>query len=321
MKAIRVREFGPPVVLKLEEAPDPAPGPDEVLVRIKAVGVNPVDAYIRAGAYGPREFPFTPGSDAAGVVEAVGENVLEWVPGDRVYIARTLTGAYAELALCEPWQVHRLPRSLSFAQGAAIHVPYFTAFRALFQKADARVGEWVLVHGASGGVGIAAVQLARASGLKVIGTAGTERGRELVRDQGAHHALDHNSPVYLDEIRRITGHPAGGCGVILEMLANVNLEKDFGLLAMGARIVVIGSRGKVEVTPRHLMSREARVLGMSLGNTPRHDFEMIAAALDSGFASETFAPFVGCELPLAEAARAHEQMTQPGAYGKIILLP
>jgi len=241
MKAIRVSEYGGPSVLKLEEVPTPQPGPNQVLVRILAVGVNPVDTYLRSNTdnRGPK-LPYTPGSDAAGVVEVVGSGVTQVKVGDRVYVGGTSSGAYAELCLSDPGQLHPLPANATFAQGAAMNVPYATAYQALFNRAHGQAGETVLVHGASGGVGIAAVQLARARGLTVIGTAGTERGRKLVLSEGAHHVLDHTAPGYLDECVRLTG--GQGPAIIMEMLANVNLQKDLGIIGMHGRIVVIGNR-------------------------------------------------------------------------------
>ncbi len=256
MKAIRVREYGGPSVLKLEELPTPEPGPGQVLVRNHAVGVNPVDTYLRSNTdnRGPK-LPYTPGSDAAGVVEAVGAGVTGVKPGERVYSGGTLTGAYAELSLCDQAQVHPLPGPVTFPQGAAMNVPYATAYHALFNRGHGQAGETVLVHGASGGVGIGAVQLARARGLTVIGTAGTERGRQLVLEQGAHHVLDHTARDYLDELTDLTG--GRGPDIILEMLANVNLQKDLGILAMRGRIVVIGNRGTVEINARLAMNKDA----------------------------------------------------------------
>src|SRR5437870_4811516 len=176
MKAIRVTDFGGPDVLKLQNVADPKPDSGQVLVRVKAAGVNPVDTYIRAGVYAKKpNLPYTPGTDAAGIVEAAGPNVKRFKPGDRVYTNGSITGVYAELALCEESRVHPLPSNISFAQGAALGVPYGTAYRALFQRGHAKPGEAVLVHGASGGVGIACVQFARAAGLTVIGTGGTEK--------------------------------------------------------------------------------------------------------------------------------------------------
>lgn len=320
MKAIRVHEFGGPEVMRLEEVPDPLPGSEQVLVRVAATGVNPVDAYIRSGLHASRPgLPYTPGMDAAGVVEARGMNVRRIGVGDRVYTAGTVSGAYAELALCEATQVFPLPSPVTFAQGAAVNVPYATAHRALFGRAHALPGETVLVHGASGGVGIAAVQLARAFGLTVIGTGGTDEGRRLVTEQGAHHVLDHHAPDYLEEATKLT--EGRGVDVILEMLANVNLGRDLTVLARGGRVVVIGNRGTVEINPRDAMGRDASILGMSLMNTPPGELRGVHSAIVAGLENGTLRPVVGQEMPLADAARAHEAVMQPGAYGKIVLIP
>src|SRR5581483_3165929 len=295
MKAIRVREFGPPEVMKLEEVADLTPGAGQVLVRVKAAGVNPVDTYIRSGTYALKpSLPYTPGMDGAGTVEAVGPGVSGVQPGDRVYIAGSASGTYAELALCEPWQVQPLPERVTFAQGAAVYVAYATAYRALFIRARAQAGETVLVHGASGGVGIAAVQIARAAGLKVIGTGGSEKGRRLVAEQGAHHVLDHRAAGYLDDVMKLT--EGRGVDLVLEMLANVNLGKDLTLLARGGRVVVIGSRGTVEIDPRATMSREASILGMTLLNASRQELASIHAAIVAGLENGTLNPVVGREF-------------------------
>jgi NADPH2:quinone reductase len=320
MKAIRVSEYGGPAVLKLEEVPPPQPGPGQVVVRNHAVGVNPVDTYLRANVdnRGPR-LPYTPGSDAAGVVEAVGAGVTSVKPGDRVYVGGTASGAYAELSLCEQAQVHPLPGNVSFAQGAAMNVPYCTAYHALFHRGHGQAGETVLVHGASGGVGIGAVQLARSHGLTVIGTAGTERGRRLVLEQGAQHVLDHTAPGYLDDVMRLTG--GRGVDVILEMLANVNLQKDLGVIALQGRIVVIGNRGNVEINARLAMNRNAVILGMALYHASPAQVVGIHAALVEGLRNGTLRPVIAQELPLGQASRAHEAVMEPGHYGKIVLIP
>ena len=320
MKAIVVRQFGGPEVLKLEETAKNPPGRGQVLVRIKAAGVNPVDTYIRAGVYARKpELPYTPGTDGAGIVEAAGEGVTRVKTGDRVYTSGTLTGTYAEFALATESQVHPLPQKISYVQGAGVYVPYATAYRALFQIGHARAGETVLIHGASGGVGIAAVQIARAAGLTVIGTGGTEKGRALVTSEGAHHALDHRAPNYLDQLMKLTG--GRGVDVILEMLANVNLGADLKVLAMRGRVVVVGSRGDAQITPRELMARDAAVFAMSLWNTPEGDAQSIHAALVAGMENGTLRPVVGKEMLLAEAPRAHKEIVEPGAYGKTVLLP
>ena len=179
--------------------------------------------------------------------------------------------------------------------------------------------ETVLVHGASGGVGTAAVQIARAAGFNVIGTGGTDEGRKLAAEQGAHHVLDHHAPDYLEQLTALTG--GRGPDIILEMLANVNLNKDLEVVARGGRVVVIGSRGAVEITPRLAMAREASVLGMMLFNATPQEMASVHAALVAGLEAGTLRPVVGRELPLSDAARAHEEVLKPGAYGKIVLIP
>lgn len=320
MKAVRIREFGGPEQLKLEDVPDPQAREGQVLVRVRAVGVNPVDTYIRSGIYAIKpDLPFTPGMDAAGTVEAVGEGVTRVHVGDRVYVAGSLSGAYAELTLCAEHQVHALPPACSFAQGAGIGVPYATAYRALFRRAHAAAGETVLVHGATGGVGIAATQLARAAGLRVIGTGGTKEGRRLAAEQGAHEVLDHHAEGYLQKILELTG--GRGVDVVLEMLANVNLNKDLEILARGGRVVVIGSRGPVEINPRLTITRDSSILGMSLMNATKEELVSIHAALVAGLENGTLRPIVGREMPLQEAAQAHKAILEPGAHGKIVLIP
>jgi NADPH:quinone reductase len=320
MRAIRVSEFGGPEMLKIVEQPDLKPDAGQVLVRVKAAGVNPVDTYIRSGTYARKpNLPYTPGTDAGGVVEAVGANVKAFKAGDRVYTNGSLTGIYAELALCEESRVHPLPADISFAQGAALGVPYGTAYRALFQRGNGKPGETVLVHGATGGVGLACVQLARAAGLTVIGTGGSEKGRALVTQQGAHHVLDHRASGYEKELMDLTG--GRGVDLITEMLANVNLARDLTMLAPAGRVIVIGNRGAIEINPREAMGREADIRGLTLFAATEAQLREMHAAIIAGLENGSLRPIVGQELPLAEAARAHQLVLEPGAFGKIVLLP
>ena len=319
MKAIRVHEFGGPEVLKLGEVPTPKPSTGEVLVRIHAAGVNPYDTYMRAGTYALKpSLPYTPGSDAAGVVEAVGDGVKKVKRGDRVYTARTLTGAYAEYALALEEQVHLLPGKIDFKQGAGIWVPYGTAYHALYHAAKAHASETVLVHGASGGVGIAALQIARAIGLNVLGTAGTPKGLELAKQEGAHQVFDHRKAGYQEEILQATTNR--GVDIILEMLANVNLSSDTKLLANNGRVIVIGSRGEVTINPRELMARRASIRAFTLWAITAAEEAAIHAGLFAGLENGTLRPVVGKELLLAEAARAHKEILEPGSAGKIALI-
>jgi NADPH:quinone reductase len=325
MKAIRVHEFGGAAVLKLEDVPDPKAGPGEVVVRVRAGGVNPVDAYMHTGTYVRKPpLPYTPGQDGAGEVESAGADVKEFKAGDRVYIAgvgNTVAGAgtYAERAVCIPSQLHRLPKRTTFAQGAALGVPYCTAYRALFHRANARPGETVLVHGATGGVGIAAVELAHARGLTVIGSGGTDKGLETVREHGADVVVNHREANYTDGIMKATG--GRGVNLIVEMAAHVNLDRDLTLLAKFGRVVVVGNRGRVEIDARQAMGRDAAILGMTLFNVTEPEMAEIHTALIAGLDNGTLTPVVGRELKLADAARAHEAVMEPGALGKIVLLP
>jgi NADPH2:quinone reductase len=326
MKAIRVREFGNPEVMKLEDVPDPKPGPGQVLVRIRAAGANPVEAYMRAGTY-PRKppLPYTPGSDGAGEVAAVGAEVKDLKPGDRVYISGYAdspsgAGTYAELAACAPSQLYHLPARASFAQGAALGVPYGTAYRSLFQRAVGKPGETVLVHGATGGVGIACVELAHARGLTVIGSGGTDAGLKVAREHGADVVVNHRESNYTDEIMRATD--GRGVNVIIEMAAHINLDRDLSLLARNGRVVVVGNRGRVEIDARQAMGRDAAILGMTLFNASESDLAEIHAALIAGLSNGTLNPVIGKEFPLADAPRAHAAlMESSGALGKIVLIP
>ncbi|MGE0554632.1 MAG: NADPH:quinone reductase [Gemmatimonadales bacterium] len=324
MRAVRVREFGDPSVLKIEEVPAPEPGPGQVQVRVRAAGVNPVDTYIRSGRYAKLPtLPYVPGSDGAGVIAALGSGVEKWKVGQRVFFFGTAeskaSGAYAELAVCNADAVYPLPGRVSFAQGAAIGIPYATAHRALFGRGRGRAGEIVFVHGASGGVGIAALQLARWRGLSVIGTAGTEEGLSLVRANGAHFAVSHRAALYLDQIRDAT--QGKGPNLIIEMLANVNLDSDLGLVAQRGRVVIVGSRGKVEIDPRQTMTKDSTILGFAHWNTDADELNAIYTDIVAGLESEALTPAVGREYPLADAAKAHDAVMAAGAKGKIALIP
>jgi NADPH2:quinone reductase len=311
MHAVRVHEFGEPDVLALEEVPQPEPVEGEVLVRIQAAGVNPFETYVRAGAYTELPaLPYTPGVDGAGVRTDTGE---------RVYVTDSLSGTYAEYALCREEDVRPLPDTLSYAQGAALGVPYFTAYRAMIQRAAPQAGERVLIHGASGGVGIATTQLAVAAGLDVVGTAGSEAGSELVAAQGEVRVLDHRDPAHVETALELTG--GRGFDIIIEFLANVNLGKDLKLLAQRGRVVVVGSRGSVEVDARDLMNAEGAVLGMRTPNARPEEVESARAAVDAGLRSGVLRPVVGRELPLTEAARAHRLLMERPALGRLVLVP
>jgi NADPH2:quinone reductase len=320
MKSIRVHEFGSPEVMRIEDVETARPAGTQLLVKVHAVGVNPVETYIRGGNYASTPpLPYTPGKDAAGVVEAVGEDATRWNVGDRVYTANSITGTYAEYTLVDEKDLGRLPENTSFEQGAGIWTPYATSYRALFQKAKAKEGETVLIHGASGGVGIAAVQWSKSRGLRVIGTANSEAGKQLIREQGADFVTDHLSSADGDAGKM----PAfqSGVDVIIEMLANVNLSKDFEVLKMFGRICVVGNRGSLDFNPRLIMGKDATVTGMALYNAPREAFDEIHEAIFAGLSSGFLKPIVSRQFPLAKAAAAHHAVIEDKALGKIVLVP
>ncbi len=318
MKAIRQHKHGDIDQLNLETIQIPTPGPEQILIKIHAAGVNPVDTYIRAGTNGyTSHMPHTPGKDAAGTIEALGHSHHHFQVGDRVYLAGSLTGATAEYALCGTRQVFPLPENISFAAGACIGVPCATAWRALFHRGHAQPGETLLVHGASGGVGLAAVQLGVAAGMTVIGTAGTEAGLKLVKEQGAHLVLNHHSDTHLEDLMEWSH--GRGADLVLEMLANINLGHDLSALAQGGRVIVIGSRGTVTINPREIMKRDACIQGLALANTSEQDLSAIHAALYASLSSGALKPVISRSFPLEQLGEAHKTVMKPGAMGNIVI--
>ena len=318
MKAIVVRAFGDPSVMKLEEVPDLVPGSGQVLVRVHAAGVNPVETYVRAGTYARKPaLPYTPGGDAAGVVEALGPGAARFKVGDRVYAFGGHSGAYAQQLVAVESQLAPLPDPASFAQGASLGVPYATAHYALFERGLAQAGERVLVHGGSGAVGLATLQLAKAAGLKPSGTAGSEAGLAALLEAGAEKAFDHRKADYGEEVAAWSG--AEGINLIVEMLANVNLDKDLAWLGLKGRVIVVGSRGRVEIDPRGTMGKDADIRGLVLANASPAELLRIHQDLGVGLSSGTLRPVIAQEFPLADAASAHVAVMKNGKVGKIIL--
>jgi len=314
--------MGGPEVLQVSQVDIPTLKDDQVLVSIKAVGVNPVDTYIRSGTYARKpDLPYTPGADGAGVVEQVGPE-SSWKVGDRVFLAGSVSGTYAEKSVCQSSQLHALPENVSFDQGAAIFVPYATAYSSLFHVARALPGQSVLVHGASGGVGIAAVQLAKARGLRVLGTASSPEGLAMIEKFGG-EGFNHRDADYQDKIVEAT--QGKGVDIILEMLANVNLAADMEkLVARFGRIVIIGNRGSIEVNPRHLMGKNSSVTGMALMNATSEEFVEIWAAIDAGLRNGSLSPVISSySFSLDEAPAAHEHIIErpSGTVGKVVIRP
>ncbi len=324
MKAIRAHAFGGPEVLQLDDVEDPVAGPGEVVIDVRAAGVNPADAYMRLGTYSiVPDLPYVPGGDAGGVISAVGPGVDGFAVGDRVLVGTALsfdlTGCYAQKVRRKATEVMALPDTVGFAEATTFGVSYFTAHYALFARGGARAGETVFIHGASGSVGSSAIQLAKRAGLSVIGSGGSAAGLALIRDEGAELAVDHTAPDYLDAVRARTG--GKGPELILEMLANVNLAADMDLVAKFGRIVVIGSRGEVTINPRLAMMKELDIRGTALWNATPEGVRPIMEDILSGAADGSLRPVVGRQMPLSEAAAAQAAVLKSGTNGKIVLIP
>lgn len=315
MKAIVVRSFGGPSALQhVTNWPLPKAHENNVCVRVHCAGVNPVDTYIRSGLVSQQSLPFIAGSDGAGVVEECGSAVTKFKKGDRVFFSKTSTGSYAQFCLVPEEKVSHL-QGLSFEEGACIGIPYYTAYRAM-HKTPITPQHTVLVHGASGGVGLACVQLASKLGARVLGTAGTEQGKQLVRQNGASAVFNHREEGYMQEIKKV-----GKVDVVLEMRAAVNLQKDLDLITPQGSIVVIGSRGATEMHPRSLMATECRLTGVSLTSTTFDEWNEMTAYMDRHIREGTVKPVIGSRFSMAEAVQAHEEVIKHtgGSHGKILI--
>jgi len=320
MRGIHVSMFGGSDVLKLRtDLIVPPLTPTQVLVRVMYTGINPVETYIREGQYSRLpDLPYIPGSDAAGYVEKVGSHVNGIVPGTKVFVTGFNSGSYAQYVVSDYHYVFPLHGRLTFAQGAAIGVPYFTAYKALIMGACTKPGENVLIHGASGAVGTAAVQIARSLGAIVVGTAGTKDGMDVVGKCGAHHVFNHNHKNY--EKKMIEAVGGVGFDVIIEHLANINLGHDLMMLKAGGRVMVVGCRGSVSINPRHLMLSEASIRGVQLQNTTVTEYKEIGSAIVTGIESGSFNPVINREYPLEDVQQVHYDIIHlKGAKGKLVL--
>jgi NADPH:quinone reductase len=319
MKAVQVHEFGKTDVLQIDELPDPVTEKGQVLIRVHAAGVSPLDTYVREQSHGAPTptLPYIPGFEAAGEIATVGEGVTKFQVGDRVYV-NTFLGAYSELIVHDPASVYLLPDSVSFAQGTAVVNSYPTAYYGLFNLAHAKAGDRVFVHGASGAVGTAAVQLARATGMMVVGTGGSDRGLELVLQEGAHHALNHREPNYLQQALELTD--GKGYDVILEMNATKKLADDIALVGKFGRIIVIGGTdAAVTFDPTPILWKGASIIGLYIGLATPEESEQIHSAIYTKLQNNSLRPIVGQAFALGDVAKAHEAVHQTSSAGKIVL--
>lgn len=317
MKAIEMYNFGDPNVLKVIEKSIPVISDNEVLVKLYFAGVNPADTYIRQGGYAffNPELPYTPGFDGAGIVTAIGKNVQNYKVGDRVFISASLgknaTGTYAEFIACTTDSIRPIPNEVTFEEGAALGIPATAAYRALFQRGELKSGEKVLIHGASGGVGTLAVQMAKKAGAYVIGTAGSEDSCQVVSQNGADLVLNHNKSDYLANAPKVD--------LVLEMLANVNLEKDLELLNQRGRVIIIGNRGSLDFNPRLTMAKEADIRGIAIWNATDEERKESLDAIAEYLVQGILKPEIGEIYPLAEAAQAQHDIIHSPIKGKMLL--
>lgn len=323
MKAIQVRQFGGPEKLVYTDVEDVVAGKGEVCVRLYAAGVNPSDIYTLTGTYAFSipQLPYTPGLDGAGIVEAIGDEVTNVRVGDRVFIAPLMgcksTGTCAQKIVCDAALVHSLPDHVSFEQGAALGVPALTAYRALFQRACLKSGQTVFIHGASGGVGLQVVQMAKSHGAKVIGTASKPEGKKIVLQAGADIVMDHVTEATIKNALELTD--GKGPDVIIEFLANINLETDLKLIAPFGKIVIVGNRGSIEINPRLAMQKECDILATALWNAPKDEYEQSVHGVIDMLKSGALRPIIGTTLPLQEASQGFEQLAQGIGNGKLVL--
>lgn len=322
MKAIQVHQFGGPEVMKLEDAKEPSAGPGQVLIRVKAAGVNPVDTTFRSGNHPlakSLKLPWTPGGDAAGEVVAAGSGVEAFKAGERVF-GSAATGSYAEMALMSPTRTAQLPQGMSFEEGASLPVVLYTAYYGLVYKAAIRPGETVLIHAGAGGVGSMAIQIAKASGCRVISTGSSKEKLDFCKKMGADVAINYREENFADRCLKETG--GRGVDAVLEMVASENFDKDCQALRRSGRMVLLGSgtgkspQGTVTYPPFY--SKDIDVRGMSLFNAEPVFADMIRQVgllLREGKVKA----HVGQTFPLAEAARAHETLMTGKVLGKIVL--
>jgi len=322
MKALICREYGPPESLVIEERPDPQPSAGEVLVNVRAAALNFPDLLIINGSYQVKtEPPFIPGNEAAGVVEAVGEGVTRFRPGDRI-IATPTTGAFAEKCLAAETQCMSLPENLGFEQGAGFTITYATTYHAFRQSTELRSGETVLVLGAAGGVGIAAVELAKHFGARVIAAASSPEKLEFARQAGADETIDYSEQSLRDAVRELTG--GRGVDVVYDPVGGSLAEQAFRSLAWHGRYLVIGfASGEIPRFPINIaLLKEASVIGVWWGTWSMHspdDSLQNMVELASLVEQDKLKPRVSERYPLQRYTEAFAAIVQRRARGKVVL--
>jgi NADPH2:quinone reductase len=324
MKAVRYHETGEEDVLRWENAPDPQPGPKDVLIKVEAAGVNYADVMRRSGRYHFKtEFPSLLGTEAAGTVVSVGASVTEFKEGDRVFCRTTAAGCQAELVSAPVSEVLSMPASISFAEAAAIPVIFLTAYHMLKTLAPLRPGETVLVHAAASGVGTAAVQLAKVWGAKVIATASMEPKLDLARRLGAVECINYQKQDFVAEVLRYTDDV--GVDRVLECVGGDVLLNSLTALAPGGRLMIYGraSGNLPPLPPEQIFAKNLQIYGLNIGGKPWTQ-AIHRAALDEILqlmAQGKVKPVISKTFPMAEVADAHRYLSNRQTMGKVILVP
>jgi NADPH2:quinone reductase len=330
MKAAYIERTGSPDVITYGDLPTPAPGPREVLVRVRAVAVNPIDTYIRSGLVPAKlSFPFIVGCDLAGTVEAVGAEVTKFKPGDRVWGSNQglmgRQGTFAELAAVDEKWLYPTPEEVSDKDAAAVALVGITAYLGTVRDAKLQPGETLFVHGGSGGVGSMVIQIAKAIGARVIATAGSDEKADLCRQLGADEVIRYKSQDVDEALRQAAPQ---GVNVWFETLREQNLEQAIAHLALRGRLVLMAGRDSRPPFPvGSFYTKDATVYGFAMFNAPAEEQEAAAASLNRWMAAAKLRPLIGRELPLSETAAAHrlqEANTIQAAgtlTGKIVLVP
>lgn len=324
MKAVRYHAYGGPEVLRWEDVPDPAPGPGDVLIEVKAAGVNFADLMRRSGRYHFKiDFPAMLGTEAAGTVLRTGDEVKGFAPGDRVFCRTSAAGCQAEMVAAPAGEFFAMPAGTSFMDAAAIPVIFLTAYHMLKTLGPLRPGETVLVHAAASGVGTVAVQMAKALGARVFATASTEEKLDLARRLGADECINYEKQDFVDEVMRRTG----GAGVdrVLECVGGEVLVRSIAALAPGGRLLIYGraSGSLPAVRPDEFFAKNLHVIGLNIGGKPWTQ-DMHRAALEdcmSLIAGGRVKPVISAVLPMARVAEAHEYLANRRTMGKVVLVP
>lgn len=323
MKAVEVASLGGPEVLRIIDVPTPVPGPEDVLIETESAGLNYADIMMRRGLYlgGPKP-PFIPGFESAGVVAAVGEKVRGIEMGQRV-VAMTGIGGYAQFANTHFSRVMPLPDSVSFDEGAAFPAQFFTAYFCLHRCGQVGPGKTVLIHAAAGGVGTAAVQLAKLAGAEVYATASSSEKLELARRLGADHTINYREQDFLEIIKETTH--GRGVDIVLESVGGTVYEKSQHALATMGRLVVFGCASGIagKTDPIDLLFRNKAILGFHLGKYTVDQVAMKEAteAMLPAWHAGKLKPIVGRSFPLNQAAGAQNWITDRRSIGKVLLRP